>query len=204
MVTLTPGKAWAQLREGNERFAANQNTEMFPTAERRMELTAGQQPFALVFGCSDSRAAAEIVFDQGLGQLFVVRTAGHVLDAGVLGSIEFGIAALKIPLIVVLGHDSCGAVNATMDAVRTGDLPGGYLRDIVERVLPSNIAVSAGPNEATSASVGAEHVAQTARLLNERSRVVGEAIDRGDLAIVGATYRLAEGGVNVETVIGDV
>lgn len=192
------------MREGNARFAANQNTEIFPSAERRKELTDGQHPFALVFGCSDSRAAAEIIFDQGLGQLFVVRTAGHVVDGSVLGSIEFGIKVLEIPLIIVLGHDSCGAVKAAMESVTSGDLPGGYLRDIVERVLPSNIAVSAGPQETNPASVGAEHVIQTSRLLNERSRVIGEAVDRGDVAIVGATYRLAEGGVNVETTIGQV
>lgn len=192
------------MREGNERFAADKNTNILPAPGRRQELTDGQQPFALVFGCSDSRAAAEIIFDQGLGQLFVVRTAGHVVDSGVLGSIEFGIEVLNIPLIIVLGHDSCGAVKAAMDSVATGDMPGGYLRDIVERVLPSNIAVTAGPREATPVTVGAEHVVQTSRLLSERSRVVGQAIDRGEVAIVGATYRLAEGGVNVETVIGEV
>ncbi|MFV0533433.1 MAG: carbonic anhydrase [Cumulibacter sp.] len=204
MGNLTPSQAWAKMREGNARFAANANTELFPNPELREQLAEGQHPFALVFGCSDSRAAAEILFDQGLGQLFVVRTAGHVIDAGVLGSIEFGIEVLNIPLIVVLGHDSCGAVKAAMDSVATGDLPGGYLRDIVERVLPSNVAVSAGPNEVNPATVGAEHVVQTSRLLNERSRTIGEAVDAGNLAIVGATYRLAAGGVNVETVIGNV
>lgn len=192
------------MREGNDRFAADQNTEIFPKVGRRTELIEGQHPFALVFGCSDSRAAAEIIFDQGLGQLFVVRTAGHVIDSGVLGSIEFGIEILNIPLIIVLGHDSCGAIKAAMDSVKTGDMPGGYLRDIVERVLPSNISVTAGPQDANPVTVGAEHVAQTSKLLNERSRVVGEAVERGELAIVGATYRLAEGGVNVETVIGQV
>lgn len=204
MVELTPAEAWARMIEGNSRFADDHNVEIFPDAARRDVLKDGQHPFALVFGCSDSRAAAEIIFDQGLGQLFVVRTAGHVVDAGVLGSIEFGIAVLGIPLIVVLGHDSCGAISASMDSVASGDMPGGYLRDIVERVLPSNIAVSAGEQEVTPATVGAEHVIQTSRLLSERSRVVADALAEGKLAIVGATYRLAEGGVNVEGVIGEI
>ena len=91
----------------------------------------------MVFGCADSRVAAEIIFDQGLGDMFVVRTAGHVIDAAVLGSIEYAVTVLNVPLIVVLGHDSCGAVKATLSALDDGVMPGGYVRDIVERITPS-------------------------------------------------------------------
>ena len=91
----------------------------------------------MVFGCADSRVAAEIIFDQGLGDMFVVRTAGHVVDSAVLGSIEYAVTVLNVPLIVVLGHDSCGAVKATLSALDDGEVPGGYVRDIVERVTPS-------------------------------------------------------------------
>lgn len=204
MQSLTPAQAWERMLEGNHRFVTDQNTEIFQDSVKRATHATAQHPFALVLGCSDSRVAAEIIFDQGLGELFVVRTAGHVLDSAVLGSVEFGVEVLGIPLIVVLGHDSCGAVKAAMESVQTGNLPGGFVRDIVQKVLPSNVAVGAGEGEVTAASVGAEHVAQTVQLLNERSRIVNEAVEAGRLAIVGATYRLADGRIQVEGNIGHV
>src|SRR5690606_41469675 len=102
-------------------------------AARRAELAVAQNPFAVIFGCSDSRVAAEIIFDQGLGDAFVVRTAGHVLDTTVIGSIEYGIGVLGTPLIVVLGHDHCGAVEAASDALRTCQIPHGFVRWNVDR-----------------------------------------------------------------------
>lgn len=204
MQSLTPAQAWERMLEGNHRFVTDQNTEIFQDSVKRATHATAQHPFALVLGCSDSRVAAEIIFDQGLGELFVVRTAGHVLDSAVLGSVEFGVEVLGIPLIVVLGHDSCGAVKAAMESVQTGNLPGGFVRDIVQKVLPSNVAVGAGEDEVTPESVGAEHVAQTVQLLNERSRIVNETVEAGRLAIVGATYRLADGRIQVEGNIGHV
>jgi len=133
----TPAEAWAKLVRGNKRFVAGEHWHPNQDATRRDSLTGGQTPIAVFFGCADSRVAAEIIFDRGLGDLFVVRTAGHVIDSGVLGSIEFGVAVLDIPLVVILGHDSCGAVSAAVKAVETGVLPGGYIRDLVERVTPS-------------------------------------------------------------------
>ncbi len=91
----------------------------------------------MVFGCADSRVAAELIFDQGLGDMFVVRTAGQAIDSAVLGSIEFAVTVLDVPLIVVLGHDSCGAVKAASGAIDDGAIPGGFVRDVVERVAPS-------------------------------------------------------------------
>lgn len=118
--SLTPAEAWERLRSGNERFV--QGTAQHPDqdAARRATLGYRQHPFAVIFGCADSRVAAEIIFDQGLGDMFVVRTAGHVLDTTVIGSIEYGLDVLGTPLIVVLGHDHCGAVEAASDALRTG------------------------------------------------------------------------------------
>ena len=113
-----------------------------------------------MFGCGDSRVAAEIVFDRGLGDLFVVRTAGHVVDTSVLGSVEFALAQLEVPLVVVLGHDACGAVRASLEAMDSGRMPGGYLRDIVEKVTPSIVAARArGATDAHAVLV--EHVRQT-------------------------------------------
>jgi carbonic anhydrase len=197
----TPAEAWAKISRGNDRFVAGQYRHPNQDAARRDSLTGGQTPFAVFFGCADSRVAAEIVFDRGLGDLFVVRTAGHVIDPGVLGSIEFGIAMLGIPLVVILGHDSCGAVSATVDAVRDGVLPGGYIRDIVERVTPSVLAArKAGMS--TADEVEAEHVRHTMRLLIERSRLIADRVARGDLAVVGAVYTLGDGRARIVDSVG--
>ena len=197
----TPAEAWAKLARGNDRFVAGDHWHPNQDAARRDSLTEGQTPFAVFFGCADSRVAAEIIFDRGLGDLFVVRTAGHVIDPGVLGSIEFGVAILDIPLIVILGHDSCGAVSATVDAVRTGVLPGGYIRDIVERVIPSVLAArQAGMT--TADEIEAEHVRHTLRLLTERSRLIADRIASGHLAVVGAAYTLGDGRARIVDSVG--
>ena len=167
----------------------------------RHRLASKQTPFAVFFGCADSRVAAEIIFDQGLGDLFVVRTAGHVIDASVLGSMEFAVGLLDVHLIVVLGHASCGAVKAAADAVESGDMPRGYLRDIVERVTPS--VLSARKKGATSTfDIEREHVRHTSRLLASRSTLISERIAAGTLGIVGAAYRLKEGEANIVEAIG--
>lgn len=199
----TPSEAWRALEEGNARFVHGRPAHPSQDAARRTELAAGQKPFALVLGCSDSRVAAEIVFDQGLGDLFVVRTAGHVVDAAVLGSIEFGVDVLGIPLVVVLGHDACGAVAATVEAVSSGALPGGYLRDVVERVMPSVLTARNGGVEDADGLV-AEHVRHTARLLAERSTVLADAVAAGRCAVVGLTYALAEGRARAVDGVGDL
>jgi carbonic anhydrase len=200
---LTPTTAWTELLAGNGRFAEGRSTHADQDADRRAALASNQRPFALVFGCGDSRVAAEIVFDQGLGRLFVVRTAGHVVDVGVLGSVEFGVDLLSIPLVVVLGHDSCGAVAAGLAAVDSGVMPGGFLRDIVERVTPSVLAAQRA-GDSSPAAVGAEHVRQTVRLLVDRSAVLAEAVERGACAVVGLVYALDEGSVRVVDVVGSL
>ncbi|MDO5629151.1 MAG: carbonic anhydrase [Mobilicoccus sp.] len=199
----TPQEAWKALRDGNERFVDGQVRHPNQDAARRADLATGQRPFATFFGCSDSRVAAEVIFDQGLGDLFVVRTAGHVVGPTELGSMEFGTDVLGIPLIVVLGHDSCGAVGAAMDAVDTGDMPGGFLRDLVERVMPSVIAAKRhGVDDRDG--VMAEHVRQAARLILERSKSCADAVDEGRLAVVGLTYTLADGRASLVEILGDI
>jgi len=197
----TPTQAWAVLAAGNARFMAGEREHPNQDIHDRHKLAAKQRPFAVFFGCADSRVAAEIIFDQGLGDLFVVRTAGHVVDSSVLGSMEFGVGVLQIPLIVVLGHDSCGAVNAAVDAFQTGDMPTGFVRDIVERVTPSVLAASKH-GEAGIDQIEAEHVRQTARLLAERSHLIADRIAAGTLGIVGATYNLREGQARVVDALG--
>lgn len=197
----SPVTAWKALKEGNERFVAGKPEHPSQGIEHRASLAEAQKPIAVLFGCADSRVAAEIIFDQGLGDLFVVRTAGHVVDSSVLGSMEFGVGVLGIPLIVVLGHDSCGAVNAAVDAVTSGDMPGGFIRDIVERVTPSVLAASKH-GDAGIDEIEAEHVRQTARLLAERSHLIADHLATGRLGIVGATYRLRDGEAIVVSSLG--
>src|SRR5919198_6012927 len=125
---LSPAQAYEVLKAGNRRFVENTLQHPNQDADYRASLAPGQRPFAVLFGCSDSRLAAEIIFDQGLGDLFVVRTAGHVTGPEVLGSIEYGVGVLGTPLVVVLGHDSCGAVGAACAALEDGMTPAGYVR----------------------------------------------------------------------------
>jgi carbonic anhydrase len=197
----TPAEAWAELARGNERFVAGEQGHPNQDAARRDSLTEGQTPIAVFFGCADSRVAAEIIFDRGLGDLFVVRTAGHVIDSGVLGSIEFGVDVLDIPLVVILGHDSCGAVSATVDAVQNGVLPGGFIRDIVERVTPSVLAAQQA-GMTTADEIEVEHVRHTLRLLTERSSLVADRIASGRLAVVGAAYALGDGRARIVDSVG--
>jgi len=197
----TPAEAWAKLARGNERFVAGEHWHPNQDAARRDSLTEGQTPIAVFFGCADSRVAAEIIFDRGLGDLFVVRTAGHVIDPGVLGSIEFGVDVLDIPLVVILGHESCGAVSATVEAVQTGVMPRGYIRDIVERVAPSVLAAQQA-GMTTADEIEAEHVRHTLRLLIERSSVTAERVASGQLLVVGAMYGLGDGRARILDSVG--
>jgi len=198
-----PKKAWASLREGNRRFVSGEMRHPSQNTERREKLVAAQHPKAVLFGCSDSRVAAEIIFDQGLGDLFVIRTAGHIIDSAVLGSIEYAVHVLDTPLIVVLGHDSCGAVKAAVDALRTGEIPPGFLRDVVEKVSPS---ILNGRREGLKGidDYEARHVLETGELLRQRSRIIAEKIDDGRLAVVGVTYKLDDGHAYLRSVLGDV
>lgn len=194
----TPAEAWELLRSGNERFVSGEVRHPNQNAARRSSLTEAQHPVAAIFGCSDSRLAAEIIFDVGLGDVFVVRTAGQVIDSAVLGSLEFSVDVLNVPLVIVLGHDSCGAVNATMAAAEQGEMPAGSIRDLVERILPSVLSARrsgvTGVNETVE-----EHVRQTADRLLEHSRALHDAVAEGRTAVVGVTYRLAEGRADLVT-----
>src|SRR5579859_4388113 len=136
-VIPTPAEAFELVLAGNRRFVTGEVLHPNQDAARRAALAPAQAPFAVLFGCSDSRLAAEIIFDRGLGDLFVVRTAGHVMGPEVLGSIEYGVGGLGCPLVVVLGHDACGAVAAARAAVQDGTAAEGYVRDVIERVTPS-------------------------------------------------------------------
>jgi len=203
MSKTSPAQAWMALKKGNERFVAGRPEHPSQSIEHRASLAVAQRPTAVLFGCADSRVAAEIIFDQGLGDMFVVRTAGQVIDAAVLGSIEYAVTVLGVPLIAVLGHDSCGAVQATLDALDKGQVPGGFVRDIVERVTPS---IMLGRREGLTRvdEFETRHVIETGTQLLARSSAIADRVERSELAIVGLTYRLADGRVTLRESLGDI
>lgn len=197
----TPREAFDLLLAGNRRFAAGTPRHPNQDAARRADLASAQRPFAVLLGCSDSRLAAEIIFDQGLGDLFVVRTAGHAAGPEVLGSIEYGVSVLDCPLVVVLGHDACGAVGAARAAVADGTPGRGYLRDVIERVTPSVLAAqAAGVSE--DEDFIATHVRLTVDFLMDRSRELADQVEAGRTAVVGLSYRLADGSARPVTARG--
>lgn len=189
---LTPEQAWEKLREGNTRFVQGLSEHPNQNASRRESLTQAQHPFTAIFGCSDSRLAAEIIFDLGLGDAFVVRTAGQVVADAVIGTLEYSVEVLKVPLIVILGHDSCGAVTATKESVESGAMPRGFQRSLIERITPAVLA-SRRNGESTVNAMVVENVRLVAERILDQSQSIAHAVERGDVAIVGVFYHLADG-----------
>jgi carbonic anhydrase len=202
----TPAQAWEEMRRGNERFVSGHPAHPRQDVERREELQHGQAPHAALFGCSDSRLAAEIIFDKGIGDLFVVRNAGQVISDSVLGSLEYAVSVLKVPLIVVLGHDECGAVAAAIDA--TGPAPAQlspHIAKIVDSIIPAVKRVTQGEGRfrrVDASEVGREHLRDTIADLLRNSELISDSVAAGTLAVVGANYRLLEGRVVPDVKIG--
>lgn len=191
--SMTSEEALLLLEEGNERFLNDEPAEKEIDSARRMELLDGQKPFAVIVTCSDSRVPPEIVFDQALGELFVIRVAGNVIDPVALGSIEYAVEHLGSPLVVVLGHQKCGAVTAAVE----GEAAAGSIGSIVELIAPAVEAAEAlGVEEE-------EELLDEAIILNvensmaaiETSPLIEEAIASGKLEILGAKYFLSTGKV---------
>ncbi|MEH0938165.1 carbonic anhydrase [Micromonospora psammae] len=194
MAPTTPTQALAELHAGNRRFVTGTPRHPNQDAGHRAAVADGQNPFAVIVGCSDSRLAAEIIFDRGLGDLFVVRTAGHTVGPEVLGSVEYGVTVLGTPLVVVLGHDSCGAVQAARDAARTGTPPTGHLRAVVDAVGPSlRRAAEEGVDDVDG--IVDIHIAQTVEAMLGSSAALAAEVAAGRCAVVGMSYRLAAGEV---------
>ncbi|RQP10077.1 MAG: carbonic anhydrase [Microbacteriaceae bacterium] len=197
----TPADAWREMARGNQRFVAGAPLHPRQDVERREELAAAQAPHAALFGCSDSRLAAEIIFDKGLGDLFVVRNAGQVISDSVIGSLEYAVAVLEVPLIVVLAHDACGAVRAAidLDAPDARPLPP-HIAGLIAAIRPS---VRAAPSRDPE-DVGLTHLQRTVSDLVARSELIADAVADGTLAVVGANYKLLEGTAVPSYVIGDI
>jgi carbonic anhydrase len=185
----TPDQAWRELAAGNRRWCTYRERHPHETPDVRRTLATAQHPFAVVLGCIDSRVPPELVFDQGLGDLMTVRTAGEVLDEAVLGSVAYGVLELGIPLVVVLGHQSCGAVRAAVEAEESGSRLPAHIQYLADQISP---AIDHGKEG--DARIDAT-VDANVRLV--RSRLVAEPdlaarITTGRLAIVGARYELTD------------
>jgi carbonic anhydrase len=177
-----------RLIEGNQRYAAGKPSHPRQTAARRTELTQGQAPMAIILSCSDSRVSPELLFDQGLGDLFVIRVAGNVLDNLCLGSLEYAAEHLHSPLVLVLGHAKCGAVSAT---VAGGHAPG-HIYSVVKALEPAVQASKNQPGDPVDNAVRA-NVRAVVRQLQVAEPIVGELVKAGKLKVAGARYDLETG-----------
>ena len=216
MTQITPAQAWAEMTRGNERFVTGAPAHPRQDVDRRTEIVDAQSPTSALFGCSDSRLAAEIIFDKGLGDLFVVRNAGQIISDSVVGSLEYAVGVLNVPLIVVLGHDNCGAVRGAIDMLGKDSTPlPPHIESLVSRIVPAirRVAGKAGlfapdgtldPQAVDALAVGREHLRDTIAELMESSELITQAIADGSLAIVGANYRLGQGRVQPDVVVGDI
>ena len=195
----TPAVVWADMRAGTARFVAGEPHHPNQDVERRHLLAAAQTPRAALCGGADSRLAAEIIFDQGLGDLFVVRNAGQVASDSAIASLEYAVAALDVPLIIVLAHDACGAVRAAIDSttLESPELPSGIWQ-LIAKIVPAARTVlrendGVDPRELDAEDVGIAHLRNTIDDILASSRLIADAVAAGRLGIVGANYRLSEG-----------
>lgn len=184
--------ALTRVRQGNQRYSTAQPERPHQTTERRQAVATAQTPFAAVVGCADSRVPPELVLDAGIGDLFVVRTAGNVVDDVGLGSLEFSVAVLKTPLIVVLGHERCGAVQATLD----GTAAAGHLPAVLDAIRPNIAAAAAADGDRLAVAVH-DNVAAVVRRLREAEPVLAPRVRDGSLRIVGAVYDLDSGAIAI-------
>ncbi|WP_119726387.1 carbonic anhydrase [Thermomonospora amylolytica] len=197
---LTPAEAWERLAVGNMHWVAGRLDHPDQTPERRRAVAAAQHPFATVLTCIDSRVTPETVFDQGVGDLFVVRTGAQTVDGLVTGSVEYGPLQDGIPLIVVLGHQSCGAVKAAVAAIESGRRPPGHLADVVEALRPAVEEARAQGGDTVDRAVHAQIRRTVAEL--RRDPALAPRIDRRGLGLVGAYYELASGRVSLLSTVG--
>jgi carbonic anhydrase len=202
MKNTAPKEAYQKLIDGNQRFVSGlRSVDPLLSHLKMAELAQkGQKPFAIILTCSDSRAPVEMIFDQGLGDLFVVRVAGNVIAPSLLASIEFAAANFGSALVLVLGHSLCGAVNATIQHVHHPDqvLPSAHLEELVARIRPAVEAVQTRKNVEQSEffpAVTEENVRRSLRLILEQSRIVSSLVDQGKLELAGGILDIATGKV---------
>jgi carbonic anhydrase len=202
MSPKTPREAWQAMLDGNHRFVTGELAHPRQDIDRREALAQKQTPFAALFGCADSRLSAEIIFDVGLGDFFVVRNAGQVIGETILGSLEYAVEVLGVPIILVLGHDECGAIRATIDDVEGKmNANGEFIHKLVDQIRPTVLAANAqGMHEIDD--VTELHVQDTINEMLTSSNLIAEAVKSGKLAVVGANYKLTLGEIHPIVTIG--
>jgi carbonic anhydrase len=191
--TVAPADAVSKLKEGNGRYTSGNLQHPGQTTERRAELTKDQHPFAVILSCSDSRVPPEIVFDQGLGDLFVVRVAGNVIDDHGLGSIEYAVDHLGARLIVVLGHQSCGAVKAAKETIAAKSKASGHIQSLVTAIRPV-VEATAKDDLDTTVKANVKHVVQA---LRSSTPILKAKVDSGEVQVIGGYYSLDTGAVSL-------
>ena len=184
-----------KLLEGNKRFISGQLTTKDCSTEKRQELTKGQHPFATVLSCSDSRVPPEVIFDEGLGDVFIVRVAGNVVEPTTLGSIEYGAEHLHTPLLVILGHEKCGAVQATLEAKGK---PEGNIGAILKKIMPAvNTAKKAKKDTDETLNLAVQENVKNTYKDIMKSKIISELVHEGKLKVVAAEYYLGTGKVEL-------
>lgn len=182
---MNPYEALKLLKEGNKRFA--ESNHFFPNLveEKRLELIKEQNPFAVIISCSDSRVPAEIIFDRGLGDLFVIRNAGNIISSSVVGSVEYALAELDVKLILILGHDDCGAIKKTIE----GDFKSFFIKEITEKIFP---AVEQAKNQKGNVYYNAaiNNVKNQGNMLKLSGNIIPKLLDNNEIMIIGGCYCL--------------
>lgn len=191
-LSVSGKEAHKMMIEGNKRYVGEKATHKHQDSTRRMDVTGGQHPFAIVISCSDSRVPPEIIFDQGIGDLFIIRLAGNIVDDAALGSIEYAVEHLGVKYIMVLGHESCGAVKAT---VQGGEAPG-HIGCIVKAIKPAIDSVRGRTADLPEVGMRA-NVVMTVQMLKTADPILKPLFEKGELMIVGARYDLDDGRVDV-------
>jgi len=194
---LTPDQALERLRQGNIQFRADNPARPENSASRRAGLLAAQNPFVAVLGCSDSRVPIESVFNAGVGEIFPARVAGNSALPGMVGTLEYAVAVLKVPLVMVMGHENCGAISAAKSVIENGTALPGELGAMVAPIVPAMVqSIKAGGDDVVNNAVRL-HARLTARWLRNDCRIVTNAVARGDVKVVASYYDLDEGLVTI-------
>lgn len=192
---LTPEAALDMLKAGNAAFLSDASEPRSIGHERRLEIARGQRPFAVLVGCSDSRVPPELLFNRGLGELFIVRVAGNTVDTAAQGSVEYAVAELNVPLVVVLGHERCGAVNAAVAVVERNATYPGSIGQMVEPIIPAVLQVRDAEGDLLDNAIRS-NVERVVEGLKISGPVIQEPLAAGKLKVVGARYDLDEGRVD--------
>ena len=193
--TMTPDQALAALKEGNDKFITDAPYRQVNDRDRRLEIARGQTPFSVLVSCSDSRVPPELLFGRGLGELFIVRIAGNTVDTTALGSIEYGVVELGVTLVVVLGHEKCGAVDAAVKVVKENATFPGAIGQMIEPIVPAVLRAQAQPGDLLDNAIR-ENVRRTVNRLRTSEALLQEPLRSGKLKIVGARYDLDNGDVD--------